>query len=433
MGLKIIIVGAGNAGPVLALYLKKAGHEPIICDIFDPSSSTTTEHFLNDKENSAPPLFFGDVGGAVAIQPNGQRILKDLGLLDKVLETRCKPLTEAVFSGIDGRKSVILPNTSVGDDYAAILVMRMQLQWIVGKACSELGIKFLGNKKLVSIDQTTDPDSATAIFSDGSTETGDVIVGADGVHSATRVSTFGTEFRSIFANRIDHIGVCDLGSDTVSSLDHQLAFYNDRANNRIITSLRTSDTNGVWHISELELAVPESPAVAADVFNNWRPVSDLPKESSRLADLVKQWGAPPKIVAQVRHARRITAVPIYTVPHLPAFHRGRVVLIGDAAHAMIPRLGQGVNMALEDAGVLGTLFERLGDDWKTCFELFDRVRVGRTQKLADENRIVAEIDGAKHTKTIVRGITYVAKYFGFFDEVADYDFKSEVEKYLVEQ
>ncbi|KAJ3201309.1 hypothetical protein HDU83_001378 [Entophlyctis luteolus] len=427
MGLKVIIIGAGSAGPVMALYLKKAGHTPVLYDMFDP--------FDTNREPGLP-LFFGDIGGAIAMQTNGQRVLDYIGLLDKVLEKSSEPFDNALFAKIDGSSPVDVSNFQSSrvtpganrDKYTTVTLMRMHLQWTVASACNSAGISYVLGSKLLRVEETE--SGVKAYFANGSVATGDILIGADGVHSATRMSVFGSEYREVFANTIHHIGVTELGKEKGVNgedlyLDHIAGFYNDRITNHAMIFLRTAPTNTAWQVIEVNV-----PAPAGDLDEKWRPVPDLPAHAKRLAVLVDSWGAAKNHVEIVRAARRVTASPIYVVPRMPSFSKGRVILIGDAAHAMLPHLGQGTNIALEDVGTLGLLMAEFGDDWKKAFKLYDEIRSPRIKFVSDQSNMVKGMDNATYGHLVVKVMAFASKHLGYLDKIASYDFKGEVDKVI---
>ncbi|KAJ3140860.1 hypothetical protein HK100_008735 [Physocladia obscura] len=422
MGLKVIIVGAGNSGPLLALYLQRAGHTPVIYDMFNPTDSPTHEN----------PLFFGDLGGAIGISINGQRVLDDAGILEDILKVASEPFNNTIFAKIDGSSPVTLTNfegnrNGFSKSYKTFTIMRMNLQHVIGMACSKAGIKYVLCSKLVKVEESE--GGVKAYFADGTSATGDILVGADGAHSITRKSLFGDAHKAVFAKCITHVGVTELGNGKGLNgddldLDHVLAFYNDRSSNHATVFFKTAPNNSSWHITEVNLPAGEN------INDDWRPVSDLPKESARLAVLLEGWGGPKNHVEIVRAARRITSTPLYFVPPVPSFYKGRVVLIGDAAHAMLPYLGQGGNSALEDAGTLGHLLAELGDDWKTAFRLYNEIRQPRIKTIVAQTDIMAGMNNAWYGHFVVRVMAFVARYFGNLDKITGYDFLADTKAAL---
>lgn len=89
---------------------------------------------------------------------------------------------------------------------------------------------------------------------------------------------------------------------------------------------------------------------------------------------------------------------LFDVPHLPTFCAGRMVLIGDAAHASTPNAGAGASMAFEDAYILSTILSELGerDKIEEVFRAFDAVRRPRTQRQVVTARKVMEYSGFFH-------------------------------------
>ncbi len=110
-----------------------------------------------------------------------------------------------------------------------------------------------------------------------------------------------------------------------------------------------------------------------------------PDEAAELAARFGDWHDP--IPALVRAARDTTVLrhDIYELPNLPSFAAGRVALLGDAAHAMTPNLGQGACQALEDAATLAAVLDG-GDDVATALNRYDRLRRRRTQTIVKRSR-----------------------------------------------
>ena len=92
------------------------------------------------------------------------------------------------------------------------------------------------------------------------------------------------------------------------------------------------------------------------------------------------------IPALLAASEEILALNIYDMPSLPAWHEGRVVLIGDAAHAVSPNSGQGASLALEDAQSLAALLVASDNQHTRAFPEFERRRRGRAERVAREGR-----------------------------------------------
>ena len=79
-------------------------------------------------------------------------------------------------------------------------------------------------------------------------------------------------------------------------------------------------------------------------------------------------------------------VNIFDIQSLPTWHTERVLLIGDAAHAVSPNSGQGVSLAAEDASLLGLLLSRMACPPAEIFEKFEQMRKGRVEKIVERGR-----------------------------------------------
>lgn len=94
----------------------------------------------------------------------------------------------------------------------------------------------------------------------------------------------------------------------------------------------------------------------------------------------------PELIARTSN---IIAHNIFDVRSLPRWHDGRVVLIGDAAHAVSPNAGQGASLALEDAMVLAKLLRDCAGDYRTAFERFEQARKPRVERIVAAGRRAA--------------------------------------------
>lgn len=92
------------------------------------------------------------------------------------------------------------------------------------------------------------------------------------------------------------------------------------------------------------------------------------------------------IASLIRSTQSLLRMNIYDILSLPTWHKGRVALLGDAAHAVSPNAGQGASMALEDAMCLAMLLRDCGGDYARAFTGFERLRKDRVEKIVAEGR-----------------------------------------------
>ncbi|KAJ3068587.1 hypothetical protein HDU99_003155, partial [Rhizoclosmatium hyalinum] len=295
------------------------------------------------------------------------------------------------------------------------------------KASHEAGIKTIVTRKITDLVQSD--KEVTITFENGTVVTADFVVGADGIHSKTRKLVF-PEVEKPIVCCTGHIGVFDL---TVFPRDFDLntGLYSDPLNSRMIFTSRCSDSEGDMQV--FEFASETQGQVDGD--DEWRPYTDLPAESAKLAKVVESWGAAPNLVECVKHTVRITPVNIYDLPDLSTFYRGRVVLVGDAAHGTVPTYGQGVNQAIEDAGVLADLLGHFQDtEYKKAFALYDSIRIPRTRLCAASARTTMQRMKAnskldmKIGRFMMKTAFRIMRTFGMDDEVFFHDFRQDVIK-----
>ncbi|KAJ3402469.1 hypothetical protein HDU80_005058 [Chytriomyces hyalinus] len=375
--MKFVIVGAGLVGASLAVALSADGHECVLYDRFDLVEAAL-------QANGRPvTVSFGDVGGHVMIQTNGLRILKRMGVLQQVLDAGLISPTVCT-SKMDGTKPLRVNMFVEGEDEDIknpVQILRSLLHNILMRACDSSGVRCFTGKKLVSFTQSA--DAVECKFEDGSVAHGDFLVGADGVHSATRKLLFGPDLNAEFTGVVGYLGCVDLKMNYLD-VDHPTTFHVDRLAKREVVMFRVSQDKLAWRVTEY--AEPDKEAT-----DSWRAYSNLPKESERLANMVEQWGLPQKYVECVRKSYRITPVTIYDLPDIPKFCEGRVFLIGDAAHGMRPNFGQGLSLGLEDVGTLRELFKKFPapTDYAKVLDLYEKTRVPRTHNIAGRSRGMA--------------------------------------------
>ncbi len=322
----IVIIGAGVGGLTLALLLRQRG---ITAEVLERSAELK------------------EVGAAVALSANGVRVLRHLGLGDALAALSTEPSRLIHRDGRDGRPVATTPDARwYRDTFGAPFygLHRMDLQRLLADAFGP-GHLHLGYR-VTGVD-----DDGTVRCASGATIAGNVVVGADGVHSVIR----------------DWVGTgCPAGvvSDRVAGADQPVY----------------SGTSGFRGLVPAE-QVPSLPAPGALQF--WMgPGAHLlhyPISGGRVINFLAvidgpaRWTAPAWLEQAPPGAHldpfagwhpavteMLTAVPqsprwgLFTRRPLARWNRGPVVLLGDAAHAMLPHHGQGANQSIEDAAVLAS-------------------------------------------------------------------------------
>src|SRR5690606_34013531 len=174
---------------------------------------------------------------------------------------------------------------------------------------------------------------------DGSTQTVDFVVAADGLRSTVRGMVFPDYPRPAYTGLTGTGGITE--SDAADTGGVMVMTFGDNA---FFGYLKAAGGPTYWF---------NSYAAPAEERNS---VDDPRRYARRIEALHRDDPAPnAQIVGAVEAISR--NYPVYDIPPLPAWHRGRVVLMGDAAHAVGPHAGQGASMAIEDAVVLAACLD----------------------------------------------------------------------------
>jgi 2-polyprenyl-6-methoxyphenol hydroxylase-like FAD-dependent oxidoreductase len=159
-----LIIGSGIADPALSLFLKKAG-----------ISSTVYEAY---------PYMQG-VGGGLSLAPNGMNVLEELDLAEK-LKTHSTVVLESCFRSETGRILARIDNGSKKYGQPVVALRRSDLHEVLTQEMGRQAIAVTYEKRLIDIRYTSDNKKVVAHFADGSHAEGDILIGADGIHSQTR-------------------------------------------------------------------------------------------------------------------------------------------------------------------------------------------------------------------------------------------------------
>ena len=336
-GRTALVIGGGIAGPVLAMFLRRAGLHPIVC------------------EGRPGPV--DEAGAFLNLAPNGLAVLETLGIAGSVagLGTRT---TAIEFLNHRGRRLGRFDETT-------LLIRRGALHRALREAARADGIPFEYGRRLVGIE--LDGPGVVARFAHGSSLRGDLLVGCDGIHSATRRAILPTAPAPVYTAVVDSGGFTPASAEPADGVM------------RMIFGLR-----GFF-------GYQVAPSGEAFWFQNFhsRPepaFGGISDEEWRTRLLALHQGDPRPVAALIRGAAGpVGRWPIYDLPTLPTWHRGPVCLLGDAAHATSPHAGQGASLALEDAVVLARCLRDI-PDLERAFAAYEAQRRPRVERLVREAR-----------------------------------------------
>jgi 2-polyprenyl-6-methoxyphenol hydroxylase-like FAD-dependent oxidoreductase len=344
---KVLIIGAGIAGPVAAILLKRAGFDAELFEAFPYSTG---------------------IGGGLQIAPNGMRVLAAIGLADHMIAAGS--ISESFdFCSKSGRRiGSINRNMKQRFGQPAVNMRRSTLmEAIVNTAwCENVELRF--EKRLARIEDRADRP-IVAHFTDGSSAEGDFIIGADGVHSMVRQHVlpdgprpFDTGLVS-FGGFVPRSLIEDTGiGSRIEATFGQSGFFG--------YGFCSPDpqSGGMWWSTQ--------PSQGLDAAT-YRAM-DQKAIKQHLLDFHAGWHEPiPRIL---NAAEDILVTDTLDVATLPVWSRGRSLLIGDAAHATSPHAGQGASLALEDAMRLGRLMQE-GQELGQTFQAFEQERRSRVERI----------------------------------------------------
>jgi salicylate hydroxylase len=338
---RIAVIGGGIGGLAAARALHRLGFEPRVYE-------------------AAPEL--KEIGAGIALQPNAMKALRSLDLDGPVRALAWESEYQVVRDGRTGRIITKTPQRGYLQrrfDASGCTVHRADLLNVLAAALPA-GTVQLG-ARCVSVEAGA--DGAVARFANGAEIEADVIIGADGIHSAVRASLIGPDAPRFTGKVCWRLLVpVDAVEDGVSS-DYTLW-------------LGPHGSVIVYRVRRGELI-----NVAAHCDNDTWTEESWTRECDRSEALASYSGWHESLLRLFASSERHYKWALYERDPLPWWTRGRATLLGDAAPPMLPYLGQGAAQAIEDGCVLATALSVLPDDLGAALQLYERSRLPRTTKV----------------------------------------------------
>ncbi len=341
---KALIIGGGIAGPVAAMFFKHAG---IDAEVYEARS-------VSDD----------DTGWFLNLAGNGIDVLKTLGL-DGPIATEGSPAPHMIMWSGKGKRLGEVRNGARAGLTESVLIKRPALQRILREAAMRQGITIHFGQKLRSLDVTGTP-GVLATFEDGTTASGDFLVGADGIHSRTR------QFINPNAPKPSYTGLVSTGGfthlpDLGPTPDTQHFFFGQRA---FFGYHVRSSGEVYWFNNHGRAQEPGKSELTTIISEDWQ---------QRLLEMHR--GDLPLIQDIIRSTESgIGGFPIYDIPPQPLWHKGPVVLVGDAVHAVSPSSGQGASLAMEDAAILAKCLRDIAP-LEHAFATYESLRRERVERM----------------------------------------------------
>lgn len=338
---RVAIIGGGIGGLTAACALSRRGIE-------------VTVH------EAAPEL--REIGAGVALGPNAMKVLRALELEDPVRAVAGRSLWQVTRNGRTGR---VISRSSHAQQLssfgaASATVHRSDLLDVLAAALPS-GTAQLGSR---CIAVECDGDLAVARFEDGGAVEADAIVGADGIHSRVRESLFGADAPR-FTGKICYRSVVPASAVPGEAPPNDTAQWLGPHGTIVIYPLRRDELINVVCHHDDEGYEHESWVTECDRdevlarYGNWHE------------SLLRIFAA----------GERWYKWALYDREPIPRWTRGRITLLGDAAHPMLPYLGQGACQAIEDGCVLAAALAARPADPADALALYERARRPRASRV----------------------------------------------------
>lgn len=356
---RILIAGAGIGGLTAALALARRG---------------IPSHVLERRPYFAPE------GAGIQIGPNGGHVLASLGLRDALRKFVGVPELIRVYAGRSGELLCRLPlGSHIEKRFGAPY-------WVAHRAdLHSVLLEAVRSEKLITLtlgagvmDVRPDPSGVRAVIADGRQLTGAGLIAADGLWSDLRSRLFNSSSKPIFSGRSAARAVLPAGAAPAG--------------------FKTGDV-GVWlapkaHVVHYPVRGGRELALVV-VYESTKPNADWNAEvpADQVREAVHVFApALQDLIAMVPEWRQWG---LYDLPDRQKFVEGRVALLGDAAHPILPFLAQGGVMALEDGVTLAQCIARYGDVTRAfaAYQSARSKRVARVQKASRRNGQIYHFGG----------------------------------------
>ncbi len=339
-----LVVGGGIAGPAVAMALQMAGIDSVVYEA-----------------HAAPAE---GIGTFLTLATNGVAALRALGAEEPAVAAGFATTASVLWSGTGKRLGAAAMSMTLEDGTTGYTLKRADLYQAIHDQAVSRGIRVEHGKRLVAVE--TAGGVVRARFADGTEAAGDILIGCDGIYSAVRPIIDPGAPAPAYAGLINLGGYVrgvrvDAGPGTYHMIFGKRAFF----------GYAVAPDGEVWWFANVpEPHEPDRGSFASIGTGQWR---------QRLAGLFGEDAGPAARLIQAT-SHDLAASPVHTMPRLPTWHAGPMIVIGDAAHAPSPSSGQGASLAIEDAVLLGKCLRDLpGPD--RAFAAFEQLRRPRVERI----------------------------------------------------
>lgn len=365
---KAMIVGGGVAGPVAAMALQRAGMDSVVYEAYAGGAD--------------------DAGAFLTFASNGLDALHSIDAHDLVLAEGFPTPRMEIQSGTGKHLGEVPNGGTLSDGTVSQTLKRSDLYRALRDEAVRRGASVEYGKRLVDAENTKD-GGVVARFEDGTESEGDLLIGADGIHSRTR------RIIDPCAPSARYIPVLNIGGFAGGvRVQAEPGTFRMVFGKRAFFGYVVHPSGEVWWFANPPRAdEPSRAELAAIGSERWREM---------LVDLFAEDDAPAVEIISATPGR-LAGWATYDLPSVPTWHRGTMIVIGDAAHATAPSAGQGASMAIEDAVVLARCLRDLPDT-REAFAVYERLRRRRVERIVAHGARTSNSKAAGPVARVIRDL-----------------------------
>ncbi|MBW4538820.1 MAG: FAD-dependent urate hydroxylase HpxO [Myxacorys chilensis ATA2-1-KO14] len=349
--LKVIIIGAGMGGLTAGIALQQAGYS---VEIYD-------------RVKELRPA-----GAAISLWSNGVKVLNRLGLGHAIAQVGGQMDRTAYYSST-GEPLTDFSLQPLIDQVGQrpYPVTRTELQQLLLRAVGVETVRL--NSKCLNVEQ--DEKGVTAFFEDGHQTTGDVLIAADGTHSVLRSYVLGYPIERNYVGYVNWNGLVPASEDLAPKNSWVLYVGEHKRASLMPVGRDPSELGGGDRFYFfLDVPLPKGTVSRPETYQE------------ELFSFFKGWASPVQTLIERLDPTTTSRVEIHDVDPLPTLVRGRVALLGDAAHGTAPDVGQGGCQALEDALVLANYLQTTNVSVEDALKRYEAARIDRVADIIQRAR-----------------------------------------------
>ena len=339
-----LVAGGGIAGAATALALQKAGIEPVIVEARTGPA---------DGE-----------GAFLTLGSNGLEALRQLDADGPALAAGFPTPAMTLRSSTGKRLGDVPASTARPGGATSRTLMRGELAELLRAEAVRRGIAVLAGRRLVGAEERG--GHVVVRLADGEELAAELLIGADGIHSAVRTVIDPDAPRPAYG------GLLNTGGRAPGAMaDARPGHYEMIFGRRAFFGHVRAPNGEVWWFANVPWASEPSREELLELHQDdlrARLLHLFAGDAGPATELIEASGEP------------MPLSPIHSLPHLPHWLRGRMLVVGDAAHAPSPSSGQGASLAIEDAVVLASCLRELSDV-EAAFARFEQLRRPRVEKI----------------------------------------------------